>query len=167
MYWYFIYNKSNSSSSLIRFFNNEPNIVAFIPKIEQWYNVKGVKDYVIRDMYPGYIFIKSMLSENEFIKRYQDFFKSIENTAELVKQGNSFGLQKSVQEKYEQLFNDGETIKHSIGYIVGNDTIVLDGPLIGLEEYIKKIDRHHRTALLDFKLNDFLLKVPLEIKSKS
>ncbi len=167
MYWYFLQYRPDLSTSLINFFNSQSDTFAFIPKIEQWYNIKSVKNYVIKDMYPNYIFIKCDLDENSFLKKYKKFFKSVENSVTLIKQGNSVTMQKENSGIFDRLFNGEDTIRHSIGNIVNSKLVVDTGPLVGLEDYVVKINRHHRIALLDFNLGDFLMKLPLEVKAKS
>ena len=165
MYWYSIQDKSNSLKSLINFFNQQTDTYAFIPKIEKWFNVKRVKKYVVKEMYPDYIFVKSCLNEDEFKEKYQRFLSDINGLASLVKQGDSLIMDKEIQSIYECLFNDKGVIEHSIGNIVESKLIIDQGPIKGLEKYVIKINRHHRFALL--QLNDGYLKVPLEVVSKS
>ena len=44
MYWYVIHAKVDRGSKIVKFFNNQEGVDAFIPKIEKWHNVKSVKD---------------------------------------------------------------------------------------------------------------------------
>ena len=167
MYWYFLQYKSDSSEKLINFFNNHQNTFAFIPKTEKWYNVKGIKSYVIKNMYPDYVFVRCDLDENSFVKKYKEFFKSVKNSVTLINQGNSLSLQKSVADVYDKIFDGSDTIKHSIGNVVNSKLIVDTGPMMGLEDYVVKINRHHRIATLDLHVNDSIINMPLEVISKS
>ncbi|WP_296879750.1 transcription termination/antitermination NusG family protein [Thomasclavelia sp.] len=167
MYWYFINVQSKHTKAVIDFFNNQKNTLAFIPKMEKWFNAKRIKNYIIQDLYPDYIFVKSSLNEKEFINEYKDFFKEIKDIAVLVKQGNSYSMERSIQGLYERLFNRDGIITHSSGNIIHSRLKVDQGPLCGLEQFIIKINRHQRTAILDFKQNNLSLVVPLEVISKS
>lgn len=165
MYWYFIQNKTASVSSLMHFFNNQTSIVAFVPKMEKWFGSKRFKKYMIQDMYSDYIFIKTCMNEKEFMGQYENFFKDIQNSATLMKQGNSYLIDKDMQSVFDQLFDEEGIIVHSVGNIVNSKLIVDEGPLRGLENHVIKIDRHRRIALLN--LHTFQLRVPLEVVSKS
>lgn len=167
MYWYFINVQSKYTKRIMDFFNSQKNTTAFIPKTEKWIGAKSVRKYVLKDLYPDYIFVKSNLNENEFMNKYKKFFKDIKNAAVLVRQGNSYSMQKSMQDLYEKLFDQNGIIKHSTGNIVQSKLKIDNGPLCGLEDSIIKINRHARTAKFDFKQNNFSLVVPLEIVTKS
>ena len=45
-----------------------------------------------------------------------------------------------------------QLVKMSTGFVEQDQIIILDGPLKGMEGYIKKIDRHRREASLDVKV---------------
>lgn len=167
MYWYFINVQSKYAQQIINFFNSQKNTLAFVPKVERWFGAKSVRDYVVKDLYPDYIFVKSDLDEKEFMDTYKNFFKDIQNVALLVKQGNSYSMQKGIQALYEKLFNQDGIILHSYGNIIQSKLKIDHGPLCGLEDSIIKVNRHRRTATFDFKQNDLSLIVPLEIKTKS
>ena len=59
MYWYIVHIKLERSSKEVNYFNKQNNTIAFVPKMERWYNIKGKKNYIIKDLYPDYVFIKS------------------------------------------------------------------------------------------------------------
>ena len=67
----------------------------------------------------------------------------------------------------EKLFNGGHIIKRSIGNIVDKKLIVDTGPLLGLDDLVIKINRHHRVATLQTEFFDKKIMVPLEVISKS
>lgn len=167
MYWYFFRCKSDSSENLINFFNSQQNTFAFIPKTEKWYSINGVKSWVVKNMYPDYVFVRCDLDEISFMRKYKEFLESVKNSVTIVNQGNSLSLQQSLSAIYDKLFNGEDTIRHSVGNIVNSKLIVDTGPIMGLEDYVIKINRHHRIAMLDFRLNNSVIKVPLEVVSKS
>lgn len=167
MYWYLVQDKTNSSQLLVDFFMKEKETVAFVPKTEKWLSVKSIKDYVVKELYPNYIFIKSKLNEEEFMEKYKHFFLNVQETFSLVKQGNKYVMETREQELYEKLFNGKEIITHSIGNIEESKLKIEQGPLKGLEEYVIKIDRHKRIAILNVGIFNQSIKVPVEIKNKS
>ena len=59
-------------------------------------------------------------------------------------------------------------MEHSIGFIEGNEVFVTEGPLMGFESKIVKIDRHKRKATIEVEFcgEKRLVNVSLEIISK-
>ena len=62
-----------------------------------------------------------------------------------------------------------KVVEMSTGVIEGDRVIVTDGPLVGREALISKIDRHKRLAYLDMRMfgRTKTIKVGLEIVAKS
>ncbi len=166
MYWYVVHVKLERSSKLVSFFNQQNNTKAFIPKMERWYNIKGKKDYIIKDLYPDYVFIKSEMNQFEFNERFKEFFKSIDGFARLLELEDVYVLKTEEQILMERLLDNKNIIRHSVGNIVNSKLIVEKGPLVNLENKVIKIDRHKRLAILK---SDFFnrITVPLEVVSKS
>ena len=66
----------------------------------------------------------------------------------------------------KSLLNENHLIMHSTGIIVDSKLIVQEGPLVGKEGLIRKINRHKRLAFLGDVFGK-VMKVPLEVTSKS
>ena len=166
MYWYIVHIKLEQSSKLVKFFNQQNNTIAFVPKMERWYNIKGKKNYIIKDLYPDYVFIKSEMDQLEFNERFKEFFKSIDGIAQLLEFEDVYVLKTEEQILMERLLDNKNIIRHSVGNIVNSKLIVEKGLLVNLENKVIKIDRHQRLAVLK---SDFFNKitVPLEVVSKS
>ena len=64
MYWYVVHVKLERGSKLVNFFNQQDRIKAFIPKMERWYNIKGKKDYIIKE-------VLTRLWVNELIRQHK------------------------------------------------------------------------------------------------
>ena len=54
MFWYVVDRKIHKDDNLVTFLNKQEGIRAFVPKIEKWYSVRGVKDYIVKDLYPDH-----------------------------------------------------------------------------------------------------------------
>ena len=122
--------------------------------------------YIIKDLYPDYVFIKSEMDQLEFNERFKEFFKSIDGIAQLLEFEDVYVLKTEEQILMERLLDNKNIIRHSVGNIVNSKLIVEKGPLVNLENKVIKIDRHQRLAVLK---SDFFNKitVPLEVVSKS
>lgn len=165
--WYVIHVIAGRESQLIRFFNNQNDTIAFIPKLEKWYSIKGKKSYILQDLYPDYVFVKSSLNKKQFDEVYKEFFKSIGGFALLLEYDEVTALTKPEQDLMERMLQGSDVIRHSDGNITNKVLKIDSGPLMGMEHEIKKIDRHKRLAFLDCHFLGKLMKVPLEIVNKS
>lgn len=70
------------------------------------------------------------------------------------------------QRFFERMFDGNGVIRHSVGNIINSKLNVESGPLKGMEQQIKKIDRHKRIAYLDCQLLGTRMKAPLEVVNK-
>ena len=59
MNWYIVYEKDDKINDLLVWFNNQPDMKAFILKSERFWSKNGVKQFVELPMYPNYIFVET------------------------------------------------------------------------------------------------------------
>ena len=168
MNWYVIFVNKDKINQLLVYFNNQPGINAFIPKIEKLISKEGKKDFLEVPMFLNYLFIETSFNEQEFGEMIKEIKKDLGYTMKMLQDETQTIYALTVKEKnlLESLLNKDYLIKHSIGIIVDSKLIIQDGPLKGKEELIRKIDRHKRLAFLD-NVCGKLMKVPLEVISKS
>lgn len=167
MFWYVVHAKPKCCQELIQFFNSQDNIYAFSPKMEKWFSSSVKKEYVLTEMYPDYIFIKTNMNHKEFKDTYEHVFHSISRIAKLLEHDGVMALTENEICLLEHVFEDKDSISHSIGNIINSILYINKGPLVGMENRIKKIDRHKRMAFLDLDIFGKMMKVPLEIVYKS
>ena len=84
MFWYVAYVKTRRASKLVASLNRQKYMEAFIPKKEQWYGGKDKKVYLIKELYPDYVFIKSKLDKDEFENHFKELFEIIEGLVEMI-----------------------------------------------------------------------------------
>lgn len=116
-------------------------------------------------MFPGYIFIDS---DNP-----QGLYEQLKRVPELTKllghQGDEFMAIEPAKEKlFKAMVNADYEIPISTGIIEGDKVIVKEGALVGMEAFIKKIDRHKRMATLTATMfeQQVEIRVGLEIVKK-
>ena len=116
-------------------------------------------------MFPGYMFIDT---DNP-----SDIYEQLKNVPELTKilgrEGKDFiSIEPGKESMFKAMVNEAYEIPVSTGIIEGDRVIVKDGPLVGMEAYIKKIDRHKRIAVLNAEMFEQEIKVSvgLEIVQK-
>ena len=116
-------------------------------------------------MFPGYMFIDT---DNP-----SDIYEQLKNVPELTKilgrEGKDFiSIEPGKEAMFRAMVNEAYEIPVSTGIIEGDRVIVKDGPLVGMEAYIKKIDRHKRIAVLNAEMfeQEINVSVGLEIVQK-
>ena len=165
MNWYVLNTLSYKTNQVVFNLNKRKCIEAFVPQYEYYH--RKTKEYLIKPMFTGYVFVKSDMNNEVFNKKFKEFFESIEGFGELLEYEGVYALKDAEQSLMEKLFNGGHIIKRSIGNIVDKKLIVDAGPLLGLDDLVVKINRHHRVATLQTEFFDKKIMVPLEVISKS
>ena len=100
-------------------------------------------------MFPGYMFIDT---DNPC-----EIYGQLKNVPELTKilgrEGEDFiPIEAGKEAMFKAMVNEDYEIPISVGVIEGDKVIVKDGPLVGMEGFIKKIDRHKRLAVLNTEM---------------
>lgn len=64
MNWYVLFTLSQKTNQIVSHLNRRDNIDAFIPEYEFYY--RKTKEYLIRPMFPNYIFVKTNYNQLDF-----------------------------------------------------------------------------------------------------
>ena len=141
-------------------------IECFAPRFELKKRIQGEWQLVSELLTPGYIYLET----NNIDRVSQELYHVPAFTRLLGNNGKFIPLNKDEMQWLHALTRPGtHTVEMSEGVIEGDQIIVNEGPLKGLEATIKKIDRHKRLAYLDMRFFDRpkLIKVGLEIVRKN
>lgn len=117
-------------------------------------------------LFPGYLFMDLEASQVESVR--QALRRATEH-AKVLKTGDElYPIHEKEEQLLRRLTGDTTNVAVSVGVIVGDKIIVKEGPLIGMEGMIKRIDRHKRMAVLEVELFNRVseVKVGLEIVEK-
>lgn len=165
--WYVLYVNGGKEARLVAFLRGQ-GMEAFTPMMERIHKKQGDYRKIIVPMFPNYIFVISQLDQIEFNER---LWKLKQMKSGIIKQlsydneGTS-ALLPQERELLESLMDDHYLVKHSIGMMEGDQIIVTEGPLMGMETRIKRIDRHKRLAYLECELLGKEVKISLEVIKK-
>ncbi len=137
----------------------------FIPRYEAMHRVRGAWRRRTEMLVPGYLFVDcddaGVLSEQ--LRRVPAFTRLLGND-------NTFIPLDAEEASWLNAFTDigDRVVKMSEGVIEGDKVIVLNGPLMGHEGMISKVDRHRRIAHLDVRILGRIktVKIGLEIVNK-
>ena len=136
----------------------------FIPMAVRRRKYSGVWKDEKCALFPGYVF---MITEDP--SALHDELRKVVGLTKLLSSDSEFlTLTEAEVELMKRLGGDDHITDVSVGVIVGDKVSVTEGPLIGLEGAIKKIDRHKRQCKVEVDLfgQKTLLTVGLEIISK-
>ena len=137
----------------------------FIPYYEEKKNIKGEWKTQRKILFPGYVFLDS----RQVVRLYSNL-QQVSGLTKLLKTGDEVVPLTKEEVHFLKTFGGEEQIVAvSEGIIENSKVIVMSGPLMGKEGYIKRIDRHKRRAFLELPMlgERRRVQVGLEIVSKT
>lgn len=148
--WYVVFVRGGYETRVKDELNRKGKGEAFVVTREKLHRKAGETVKVIDLLFPNYVFIETEMDHADFT----DYFYKVKNeNSTLVKQirHDLIGTPPLREEEVaflERLLNKERLIESSVGFIVDDKVVVTEGPLAGLESFIKFIDRHKRIAIL-------------------
>lgn len=116
----------------------------FIPEAERKKRVKGKWYKIRKPMFPGYVFIST-----ETIEELYEQLRNVPKLTKVLKTDHTITpISQSEENLINRLTNKQHIAEISVGYIEGDKLIISEGPMMGMEAMVKKIDRHKRIAVL-------------------
>jgi len=171
MNWYVLFVMGGHELKIRDFINQHSQHQAFVPETIKFHRKQGMVTQVRQLMFPSYVLVTSEVDDmtfaiyvNEHLKGRQHFIKQLKHDRDATG-----ALYPQEIDLIERLTGTRRIIEPSIGFIEGEHVVVTEGPLIGYESQIIKIDRHKREALLavEFMGRTTTLKVALSIINKT
>ncbi len=135
-------------------------MVEYVRKVNQRYETKE------RPMFPGYLFL---ISGPDNIKEIAASLKQVIGFTKILGESQEFiPLYPQEVDFLLGFSNSNYIVGMSSGFIENDNITITDGPLVGKEGYIKKINRHKRIAEVEllFMGRTTRVQVPLEIITK-
>ncbi|OKP79488.1 hypothetical protein A3844_28590 [Paenibacillus helianthi] len=128
----------------------------FIPKRKVPEKKSGVIVHVIKMMFPGYVFLQTKMDFSKYNKikkiHYIISFLNYRNKKDIQFQNEDVFFKWIPDEEMEVLFElidpKTDTIEYSKFWLCNNKLTILSGPLVGMEDRIKKIDKRQQRAKL-------------------
>ncbi len=137
----------------------------FIPYYEEKKKYEGKWHTQEKVLFPGYVF---MITEK--IEGLCEGLRKVIGLTKLLGTGQEIVPLTSDEQKWLlKIGGEGQKVEMSEGIIDAGDLRIMEGPLAGMEKYIKRIDRHKRKAYLEVELFGRMveLQVGLEVVGKS
>lgn len=165
--WYVLYVSAGKEQRLISFLK-EQGVEAFAPTMERIRKKQGEYQRMIHPMFPNYIFVISDLDQkdfNEHLRKLKSMKSGIIKQLTYDNEGTS-ALLPHEKALLESLMDNDHLVRHSKAIMEGDQIIVSEGPLMGMETRITRVDRHKRLAYLECELLGKPVKISLEIVKK-
>lgn len=152
-HWYVVQVFRGKEDTFIERLNQVEKYSVFTPKQVQLLKRKDRMIKVLKPMFPGYIFIATDVDYRKFREFYQQSIAIIEGCIRVLKYRDEVETLYPHERAFIERFVDKDkVIESSIGFIEGERIKIIEGPLVGNESLITKINRHKRTALVEITL---------------
>lgn len=136
---------------------------AFIPKKVKFLIRKGVKIRVYEPLFRGYVFVETdadalgfqafLLERVKPLKEFVRVLRHREQDLETVYPEEKAWILKYCDRQM--------VIEPSIGYIEGDRILITEGPLVGQEHLIKRVNRHKRWVEVELMMFDQIQRLQL------
>ena len=136
----------------------------FIPYVIRKRRYCGAWHEEKKILFPGYVFLVSDDPGELFLR-----LKKVPGLTKLLGTGDEIvPLSETEEALLKKLGGEDQIVEGSIGILEQDRIIIMEGPLQGMEGFIKKIDRHKRAAWLEVELmgRKIETQVGLEIVEK-
>lgn len=169
MNWYVLFVRAGEEQNverLLKIWLDTDIIMPFIPLNERLFKNSGIIKKELKPLFPGYVFIESELKSHEFIRIISPLIHASSNIIRLLRYSDSeFSVRETEKQMLLRLYNEDYCIESSSGIMIGDRIYITEGPLIGCESIVKKLNRHKREAWveLDFMGDKRLINVSLQI----
>ena len=172
-YWYVLFVRTGSEVKIkmsLEKILNTGHFVPFIPMTQNKVKFSGKVKKEKKAMFPGYVFIETNISSVEFKSAIYSARFYVKDIIRILRYGRTFDIvvKESEREMLTGLLNNTYCVESSVGIIVGDKVYVSEGPLMGRESIIKRIDRHKKQAVIEMEFmgNIKRVVVGLEIVQK-
>ena len=147
------------------------NVFPFIPSTETYFrrklNIKKEEKYFL---FPGYVFFETPMDTDDILDYANGLIKNCQNIIKILRYGDSREMAVEWDEQFElmKFMDDKFCIRASEGYKIKDAVTIMDGPLVGCEGIIEKIDRHKMEASIHINLfgENRLIKLGLYVVLK-
>lgn len=158
MNWFELVVERGKEETFAQCLNAEPYWKVYFPRVQKHLRTHGVDSFGERPFSAGCVLMETNLS--------------IKEVSEHLSKHTQFGitafqvLSEETVLLIKRLCGDDWLMKMSKGYIIDGIPKIQEGPLVGEELHIEKINRHKRFCQLDYKLNNQNILAGLEITEK-
>ena len=156
-HWYVLLTIRSKEQEVCKYLNENEGIFAFSPKMEFYHRVS--KQIQQRTLFGGYVFVVSKLSQVEVDRIFRKFPLESVFIHELKYKEDISALTDEEIRILTMLMDDKKILRMSYGILLNNKIHVTRGPLVNMDDYIIKYDKHNRLATLNLNFLNQIWKV--------
>lgn len=149
MNYYVLFVQTQYCERLTRILNGRCGIVAFMPRMEVYR--RDCDTFVLEVMFPGYVFVKSELNQDEFDSFIMSLREEKKGFIRELKREDVSSLTEEEISFFENVLDDSFVLRMSYGAKIGARSIPFKGPLVKYTDHIVRVDFYRRLAYLDLK----------------
>lgn len=165
MNWYILYGLTQKIDTLSTQLNKDKRIYAFIPQLEYFRRDKKV--IALKPMFPGYIFVKTSLNQEDFDLLISENKVSKNGLIKQLKYKGTSALRKEEIALLGKLLDDDKILRMSYANLDSQKKAkVYKGPLCYFENNIVKVDKHNQLAYLNIQFMNRNIQAGLVIKAR-
>ena len=126
----------------------------FVPTRETFFKRAGNIKKETSIMFPGYVFVETSMEAYDFLEYAKDLRRTFRNSVTVLRYGDSSEIAVRWEERLAlmKLMDHEWCIETSRGFKENDRVKITEGPLVGHEGLIKKIDRHKMKALIEVEM---------------
>lgn len=140
-------------------------VYAIVPKRKVPEKRNGKVCPVIKRIFPGYVLIKTEMNVSIYKK-----MRTISYLINILGDGSYYTpIDEEEMIPILRLIGEGEVVEFSKVYIEGSKIVVINGPCVGLEGIIKKVDKRKRRAKIELSFggSSKMVDVGIEILKRA
>lgn len=160
-HWYVLMTIRTKEEEVCQYLNESKGIYAFSPKMEFYHRVS--KQIQMRTLFGGYVFVVSKLSQAEVDTIFRKFPLQSVFIHELKYSEDISALTDEEIRILNLLLDEQKILRMSYGVLVDKKVHVTKGPLVNMDDYIIKYDKHNRLATLNLFFLNQVWKVGVTI----
>jgi transcriptional antiterminator NusG len=182
--WVILFVRSGSEEKLGRALKEKLNAEEyqpFLPVKETPSRSKGVILKERKLLFPGYVFIQTEIEVDTIAEKlktdltgmigdmtgkwHEDIYKILHNGDN----EKDVAIREKERLYWERLFDSDFCVTGSVGFIEGDTIRIVSGALVGMENRIKRINRHKREAVVEIEVMGAVreVRVMLEVVEKT
>ena len=176
--WVILFVKTGQEEKLVRMLKenlNVENYLPFIPYRETSRRTKGIIYKEQKLLFPGYVFVQTEIEADKIAQNLLSDITNIEELKDIYKilhygkNKKDVVMREKERQYWERLLDSNLRIKGSVGVIEGGNIRITSGVLAGMENQIKRINRHKREAVVEMEMMGTVceVRVMLEIVEKN
>lgn len=152
MNYYVLFCQTVKTEKICQRLNEYDEIQVFIPKMERYFRLKDIIELQV--MFPGYLFIKTELSQMEFDSLLLSMNEQRDGIIKELKKKEVTALTDDEIELLHHLLDKDAILRMSEGHKEKGKTVVTKGPLLLFQKDIIDSDKRDQLAVLNIRFLD-------------